>query len=37
VLARVARLLQRDTGTVRQLSRMLEAVEAMVGASGGAQ
>ena len=35
VLERVARLLQRDTGTVRQLARMLEAVEAMVGAPGG--
>ena len=37
VLARVARLLQRDTGTVRQLSRMLEAVEAMVGPPGAAR
>lgn len=30
VLDRVGRLLQRDSATVRQLSRMLEAVEAMV-------
>jgi GAF domain-containing protein len=30
VLERVGRLLQRDSATVRQLSRMLEAVEAMV-------
>ncbi len=34
VLARVGRLLQRDSATVRQLARMLEAVEAM--APGGA-
>jgi GAF domain-containing protein len=37
VLARVGRLLQRDTATVRQLSRMLEAVEAMVPAHGATQ
>jgi hypothetical protein len=29
VLERVGRLLRRDPGTVRQLARMLEAVEAM--------
>ena len=32
VLDRVGRLLQRDPGTVRQLARMLEAVEAMAPA-----
>ncbi len=32
VMERVARLLQRDPGTVRQLARMLEAVEAMAPA-----
>lgn len=37
VLARVGRLLQRDTTTVRQLARMLEAVEAMVPAHGAPQ
>jgi GAF domain-containing protein len=36
VLDRVGRLLQRDSGTVLQLSRMLEAVEAMAP-GGGAQ
>ncbi len=37
VLDRVGRLLQRDSGTVRQLARMLEAVEAMAPAPGAAQ
>jgi GAF domain-containing protein len=35
VLDRVGRLLQRDTATVRQLARMLEAVEAMAPAGPG--
>jgi GAF domain-containing protein len=34
VLERVGRLLQRDSGTVRQLARMLEAVEAMASPGG---
>lgn len=33
VMQRVGRLLQRDRGTVRQLARLLEAAEAMAGAS----
>lgn len=37
VLARVGRLLQRDTATVRQVARMLEAVEAMVPTHGSPQ
>jgi len=37
VLQRVGRLLQRDPATVRQLARMLEAVEAMAPARGAAQ
>jgi GAF domain-containing protein len=37
VLERVGRLLQRDTGTIRQLARMLEAVEAMAPAPGATQ
>ena len=37
VLERVGRLLQRDPGTVRNLARMLEAVEAMAPAPGATQ
>jgi GAF domain-containing protein len=37
VMERVGRLLQRDSGTVRQLARMLEAVEAMAPAPGATQ
>jgi GAF domain-containing protein len=37
VLERVGRLLQRDTATVRNLARMLEAVEAMAPAPGASQ
>ena len=36
VTARVARLLQRDSGTIRQLAKMLEAVEAMLAGRSGA-
>ena len=37
VLERVGRLLQRDAATVRNLARMLEAVEAMAPAPGASQ